>query len=82
MANADADAFEHNEWQALIDSNDYKGLFEKDPVRMTQAIMRMNEAAKGSPAGAAIGMGQKHPADAGKGSAGGKGQGGCPVPDA
>ncbi|WP_298593205.1 hypothetical protein, partial [uncultured Mitsuokella sp.] len=44
MANADADAFAHNEWQALIDSKDYKGLFEKDPVRMTQAIMRMNEA--------------------------------------
>lgn len=84
MENADADAFAHNEWQALIDSKDYKGLFEKDPVRMTQAIMRMNEAAKGSPAGAAIGMGQKHPADAGKAVQAAKGRADVPsqAPDA
>lgn len=78
MANADADAFEHNEWQALIDSKDYKGLFEKDPVRMTQAIMRMNEAAKGSPAGAA--MGQEHPADAGKAVQAARGRADVPSP--
>lgn len=46
----ETDAAEYNEWQKLIDTKDYAGLFEKDPERLTRTLMRMDAQKKGSAA--------------------------------
>lgn len=38
------DATDYNAWQALIDHKDVKGIFAKDPERVTRMVMRGEEA--------------------------------------
>ena len=53
------DATDYNAWQALIDHKDVKGIFAKDPERVTRMVMRGEEAQRQARTRAAIENQQK-----------------------
>lgn len=53
------DALDYNAWQALIDHKDVKGIFAKDPERVTRMVMRGEEAQRQARTRAAIENQQK-----------------------
>lgn len=59
VASPAEDALDYNAWQRLIDHKDIKGIFAKDPERVTRMVMRGEETQRKAQTAAAIENQQK-----------------------